>query len=173
MERLVAPYGLVAKAGIWYLVYARQEVITVRRVSNLISVSLTDQSFERPADFDLAAFYDTICHELLMKVLFPRGGGEDVRRMVTQWLETWSSDKPPCCHRHGIPQGPAASDFLAECFLLPVDEILSKNCRYARYGDDIRIFASGPSEIRKAAVWLEVLCRNRGLIPQVKKHLFQ
>lgn len=122
------------------------------------------------AHFDLAAFYDTICHELLMKVLFPRGGGEDVRKIVTCWLETWSSDKPPFCHRHGIPQGPGASDFLAECFLLPIDEILSRECRYVRYGDDIRIFASDPSEIRKAAVRLEVLCRNRGLIPQVKKY---
>ena len=58
MERLVAPYGLVAKAGIWYLVYARQEVITVRRVSNLINVTLSDEKFERPANFDLASYWD-------------------------------------------------------------------------------------------------------------------
>jgi predicted DNA-binding transcriptional regulator YafY len=57
MERLVAPYGLVAKAGIWYLVYSRNETLDVRRVSNLIRVTLTDQSFERPKDFDLADFW--------------------------------------------------------------------------------------------------------------------
>jgi predicted DNA-binding transcriptional regulator YafY len=58
VERLVAPYGLVAKAGIWYLVYTRKEVIDVRRVSNLINVSLSDQSFERPENFNLAAFWE-------------------------------------------------------------------------------------------------------------------
>lgn len=122
------------------------------------------------AHFDLAAFYETVCHELLMKVLLPREGERDFRRLVAQCLETWSSDQPIVCHKHGIPQGPAASDFLAECFLLPIDEILSKEFRYARYGDDIRLFASKQSEIRKAAVRLEVLCRNRGLIPQAKKY---
>ena len=58
MERLVAPYGLVAKAGIWYIVYTRKEVIDVRRVSNLINVSITDESFQRPENFDLGAFWE-------------------------------------------------------------------------------------------------------------------
>ena len=58
MERLVAPYGLVAKAGIWYIVYARNEVIDVRRVSTLTNVSISDESFERPEDFCLASFWE-------------------------------------------------------------------------------------------------------------------
>jgi predicted DNA-binding transcriptional regulator YafY len=57
MERLVAPYGLVAKAGIWYLVYARMEMVDVRRVSGLRNAILSDHSFQRPADFDLASFW--------------------------------------------------------------------------------------------------------------------
>ena len=64
MERLVDPYGLVAKAGIWYLVYARNQVIDVRRVSDLINASLSDQSFKRPADFDLAAFWEGWASEI-------------------------------------------------------------------------------------------------------------
>ena len=61
LERLVAPYGLVAKAGVWYLVGARNDVIHVYRVSDLSDVRLTDEAFTRPADFDLAAFWEVWC----------------------------------------------------------------------------------------------------------------
>jgi predicted DNA-binding transcriptional regulator YafY len=63
IEQLVDPYGLVAKAGIWYLVYARKEVITVERVSRLINVSLTEQRFLRPMDFDLESFWEVWCRD--------------------------------------------------------------------------------------------------------------
>jgi len=57
--RLVAPYGLVVKAGDWYLVYARENnVIIVRRVSELLEVRLSEEPFERPADFDLITFWE-------------------------------------------------------------------------------------------------------------------
>jgi len=61
IERLVAPYGLVAKAGVWYLVYARNEMIRVQRVSNLLDVRMAEETFARPADFDLAAFWAAWC----------------------------------------------------------------------------------------------------------------
>jgi len=61
LERLVDPYGLVAKAGVWYLVGARNEVLHVYRVSELINVHLTDDFFVRPAGFDLAAFWAEWC----------------------------------------------------------------------------------------------------------------
>jgi predicted DNA-binding transcriptional regulator YafY len=63
IERLVAPYGLVAKAGVWYLVCARNDALHVHRVSNLLEVSMSDESFERPAGFDLAAFWEKWCAE--------------------------------------------------------------------------------------------------------------
>jgi predicted DNA-binding transcriptional regulator YafY len=58
LERLVAPFGLVAKAGIWYLVSERKGAMHVRRVSSYTDVSMAEESFERPTDFDLAAFWE-------------------------------------------------------------------------------------------------------------------
>ena len=58
IERLVDPYGLVAKAGVWYLVFARNGAIRVHRVSNLLNVRISDKSFERPAGFNLAVFWE-------------------------------------------------------------------------------------------------------------------
>ncbi len=121
------------------------------------------------AHFDLAAFYDTISHDLLLRTAFPKGGLGDGRAIILGWLKTWSAEKQTSTYGHGIPQGPIASDFLAECFLLPVDEALTKEFPYVHYVDDIRLFGSSEAEVRRAAVRLEVLCRERGLIPQGKK----
>jgi predicted DNA-binding transcriptional regulator YafY len=63
IEQVIAPYGLVAKASIWYLVYARQGMIRARRVSRIISASILPQSFERPADFDLVVFWQLWCED--------------------------------------------------------------------------------------------------------------
>jgi predicted DNA-binding transcriptional regulator YafY len=60
-ERLVDPYGLVAKAGVWYLVWAGDSRIHVHRVSELVDARLSDEPFERPADFDLATFWKAWC----------------------------------------------------------------------------------------------------------------
>ena len=58
VERLVEPYGLVAKAGVWYLVCAWQGRARVKRVSSLLEARLSEEHFERPADFDLVAFWN-------------------------------------------------------------------------------------------------------------------
>ena len=58
LERLVSPYGLVAKAGVWYLVYGRRGRISAHRVSDLMNVETTDERFDRPASFDLADFWE-------------------------------------------------------------------------------------------------------------------
>ena len=71
---------------------------------------------------------------------------------------------------HGIPQGPIASNFLAEAFLLPIDVRLQKEeFQYLRYVDDIRLFGRTEGEVRQAAIILEQECRDRGLIPQSTK----
>jgi len=60
-ERLVDPYGLVAKAGVWYLVCAGDGRMRVQRVSRILEAHLAGERFERPADFDLAAFWERWC----------------------------------------------------------------------------------------------------------------
>lgn len=59
--RRVAPYGLVAKASIWYLVASTEEGMRTFRVSRIREVMLTDEHFARPADFDLSAYWRAWC----------------------------------------------------------------------------------------------------------------
>ncbi len=63
IEQVVSPYGLVAKASVWYVVCALPERVIAHRVSYLTQVELLDTCFERPADFDLAAFWRNWCIE--------------------------------------------------------------------------------------------------------------
>jgi predicted DNA-binding transcriptional regulator YafY len=57
VERFVDPYGLVAKASIWYLVAASSGEMRVYRVSRIQAVEMTEEGFDRPADFVLRAFW--------------------------------------------------------------------------------------------------------------------
>lgn len=60
VERVVDPYGLVAKASIWYLVCATAESggeMRVYRVGRIKVAELLPEHFERPATFDLKAYW--------------------------------------------------------------------------------------------------------------------
>ena len=57
--RVVGPLGLVNKAGTWYLVAAaRGGRAAVFRVGRIGSARVLAEPFERPADFELAAFWE-------------------------------------------------------------------------------------------------------------------
>ena len=56
-------------------------------------------------DFDLASFYDTISHELLLRTIYPRTTNSDLD-LIARCLKTWSSDPAASGHGHGLPQGP-------------------------------------------------------------------
>jgi Reverse transcriptase (RNA-dependent DNA polymerase) len=122
------------------------------------------------ADFDLAAFYETISHELLLRTAYPRLCDTDDVRWIKECLGAWTSERAKNATGHGLPQGPIASALLAEVFLLPVDKAMARFEGYTRYVDDVRLFAKTELEIRKAVIQLEIQCRERGLIPQVDKY---
>jgi len=56
-ERTLEPLGLVLKAGTWYVVARREGEVRTYRVSRVRGVELLDDRFERPAGFDLAAYW--------------------------------------------------------------------------------------------------------------------
>ena len=62
-ERVVAPYGLVAEGGGWYLVCAYQNRIHVQHLSGIIKVQIIEEKFERPEDFELSGFWKKWCAE--------------------------------------------------------------------------------------------------------------
>lgn len=64
-SRRLEPLGLVLKAGIWYLVARRGLRVLTYRVARIESVASTQERFERPGDFDLAAYWTASQEEFL------------------------------------------------------------------------------------------------------------
>ena len=59
VKQLVDPYGLVAKAGTWYMVgYVHRRWQQTYRISRIEEASISDSSFELPDDFDLALYWN-------------------------------------------------------------------------------------------------------------------
>lgn len=63
LEQTAEPYGLVAKANVWYLVYGRGGNPHVVRVSQITEATLLDETFVRPPDFDLVEFWEGWCEK--------------------------------------------------------------------------------------------------------------
>ena len=59
VKRLLEPYGLVAKANIWYIVCGSHVGIMVYRATRIMEATLSDTTFVRPSDFDLATYWQT------------------------------------------------------------------------------------------------------------------
>ena len=56
-QRSVDPFGLVLKAGVWYLVARSGASPRTFRLARIRALEVSDERFERPADFDLAAWW--------------------------------------------------------------------------------------------------------------------
>ncbi|MGH3489257.1 MAG: helix-turn-helix transcriptional regulator [Actinopolymorphaceae bacterium] len=70
---LVSPLGLVAKGRTWYLVAARDDgEIRTYRMQRVGAAVLTEETFTRPADFDLASHWADACAEFFAnRPVFP------------------------------------------------------------------------------------------------------
>jgi predicted DNA-binding transcriptional regulator YafY len=57
LEHEIDPFGLVAKAGAWYLVWHKQGQVGVHRIADLVEVHLLDDHYKRDPDFDLVGYW--------------------------------------------------------------------------------------------------------------------
>jgi predicted DNA-binding transcriptional regulator YafY len=95
----VEPYGLVVKAGSWWLVGCHERQVRVYRVAQVVAAQVTDRHFIRPSDFDLVAYWRRWCEtERVNRLAFdvrmrvspalilhlPRHLGESIRGALAQ-----------------------------------------------------------------------------------------
>lgn len=128
------------------------------------------------ANFDLAAFYDSIDHHVLSYFLKMIGIDEDTVEFLldclTIWTSsTWSTGPQNIYHKHGIPQGPLASGMLSEAVLQHLDHAGEQghSTIYLRYVDDIKILAKSEDELRRKLIKLDISSKEIGLFPQTAK----
>ena len=63
-QRLLAPYSLVCKSSVWYLLAERDKELRTYRVSRIHSLRLLDKTFSRRPDFDLPTYWRTRAQNL-------------------------------------------------------------------------------------------------------------
>ena len=71
VERTLEPYGLVLKAGVWYLCarVAEQGTYRVYRIDRFTAVDGDGERFERDEEFDLPAFWDERAEQFARSIL--------------------------------------------------------------------------------------------------------
>jgi predicted DNA-binding transcriptional regulator YafY len=72
VTRVVQPYGLVLKNGVWYLVGRVDGGYRTYRVDRVLSVAVRDDRFDRDGDFDLGGHWRAAAGEFLRGMLAER-----------------------------------------------------------------------------------------------------
>ncbi|MFJ4776904.1 helix-turn-helix transcriptional regulator [Streptomyces sp. NPDC088762] len=143
VHRELHPLGLVLKGGIWYLVARTEGTVRTYRVSRFLAVDTTEDGFERPTGFELAAYWrestdrlDAALHRQTADLrLSPRG-----QRLLPMWFGAAGV-------RALADAGPADADGWVRT-ALPVESAAVAVGDLLRMGTDAEVL--GPPELRTA-----------------------
>ncbi len=69
VERELSPYGLVLKAGVWYLCARAADDFRVYRIDRFTAVTVSDTRFVRDESFDLPGFWDERAAQFARSIL--------------------------------------------------------------------------------------------------------
>ena len=119
----------------------RQAHEAVQRVAKAIVSNKT-----RVLDVDLAAYFDTVCHDLLLGKVAARVNDDQVLHLLKLILKASGT--------RGVPQGGVISPLLSNLYLNEVDRMLERakevtregrytHLEYARFADDLVILVDG------------------------------
>src|SRR6202171_3928573 len=122
-------------------------------------VQSVNEGYSFVVDVDLKSYFDTISHELLLKLVERRVGDVQVLRLITAWLKAGVMEEGKVTHPdRGSPQGGVISPTLSNIFLHEVDRqwcrsdgVAVGDARLVRYADDMVLLAR--TEQQAQAAW--------------------
>lgn len=116
------------------------------------------------ARFDVARYYESIDHEVLLEILQRRGASAASKAVVADYLRLpdWH------CTGRGMTAGGSLSPLLAAVMLLPLDEAMNQLWRryglvYVRYMDDFVLMAPTRHTLRRAIKKVHAVMDELGL----------
>lgn len=141
VERILEPYGLVAKASVWYVIARRDEKLRTYRVSRFAAVKTLNERFERDPLFNLAQFWHAHASEFVASMPY-YAFTLKLAAASLQFLKLYASGRYTVC------------DTSADGTVLTVDVLLS-SLEEARMlvlgmGTDAKIIR--PDELRDAVL---------------------
>ncbi|MFJ2032769.1 helix-turn-helix transcriptional regulator [Streptosporangium sp. NPDC087985] len=141
--RRLEPYGLVLKAGRWYLIACGgDENVRTYRVSQIRELHALPETFTRPAGFDLAAHWNGALEEFEARLL----RGEAVVRLSPDGMERLPDMVRPAVLRAAEagaePPGPDGWTQIT----VPIESLPHALSDFLRFGEDLEVVS--PAELR-------------------------
>jgi RNA-directed DNA polymerase len=121
-------------------------------------VESVNEGCSQVVDVDLKSYFDTIDHELLMRLVERRVGDVQILRLIRAWLKAGVMEEGRVTHPdRGSPQGGVISPLLSNIFLHEVDRrwcrsdgVATGAVRLVRYADDMVLLARTEQQARMA-----------------------
>jgi RNA-directed DNA polymerase len=121
-------------------------------------VESVNEGCSQVVDVDLKSYFDTIDHELLMRLVERRVGDVQILRLIHAWLKAEVMEEGRVTHPdRGSPQGGVISPLLSNIFLHEVDRrwcrsdgVATGAVRLVRYADDMVLLARTEQQARMA-----------------------
>lgn len=122
-------------------------------------------------DLDLAKFFDTVQHDVLMSRVARRARDKRVLRLIGRYLRAGMMEDGLVSPRaEGTPQGGPLSPLLSNVLLDELDkELERRGHRFARYADDFQVFVKSQAAAERVMASLERFLQKR-LRLKVNRH---
>lgn len=158
ITRTVDPLGLVLKAGHWYLIGRAGERDRTYRVDRILDLRILEEEFERPAGFDLAAFWRSYLDRFHDSMF----SGEAVVRFSPQGMRMLTHLVTPAVIRAALDNaGPPGEDGWVRT-VIPIESVRHAHVELMRFGADAEVLAPAELRDRITASAAAVLARYTG-----------
>ncbi|MCO6010648.1 YafY family transcriptional regulator [Actinoallomurus purpureus] len=146
VTRTIDPLGLVLKAGSWYLIGHTDGGERTYRVNRILTLQMLEEEFERPADFDLAEFWQSYL-ERFRGSMFT---GEAVVRFSPDGMRTLRHLLTPEVIRAAQRNaGPPDEDGWVRT-VIPIESVRHAHVELLKFGRDAEVLE--PVELRERIV---------------------
>ncbi|MEU6316166.1 WYL domain-containing protein [Streptomyces sp. NPDC047009] len=148
VERELEPYGLVLKAGVWYLCAreARQGSFRVYRIDRVAAVDLGEERFGRDEEFDLPAFWAEQAEQFARSIL----RAEVLVRLSEAGVRTLPYAVDPAAARRALTAagGPDERGWVTVC--LPVESEEVAHAQLTALGPEVEVLSPEGLRVRFA-----------------------
>jgi predicted DNA-binding transcriptional regulator YafY len=142
VRRTLDPYGLVLKAGRWYLVACSNQQVRTYRVDQILKLSVLDQHFARPVKFDLPGYWTAYLAEFQAH-LYPAQATIRLTAAGRKRIPLTMSDAIATA----VEKTAIATDGGRIQAVVPIESIDHAESEFLRLGADIEII--DPPELRR------------------------
>ncbi|WP_114011484.1 helix-turn-helix transcriptional regulator [Cohaesibacter intestini] len=141
-DRTVCPVGLILKNGAWYAAAMTEDIVKTYRVSRILKLETTSQTFTRPRNFNLVAYWQEN-EKRLERELHPH---QAKLRVSALGLRILKGISPSYVREHMDISPPDAKDY--RTVSLPSSRPEQAVHEFLRLGAEIEVLE--PSELRQA-----------------------